>query len=941
MIFWLKAPALAVFFAALALPVRAAAQTATLHGEVQDPSGAVVPAAGLSLTRVGKTQITKSSADGQYTFHDLVPGSYTLTVTAKGFAPLTVPNISLAGGEAKQFNAHLSIAVAQQEVTITGQNQGVSINPENNAGATILKGSAIDALSDDPTELQNELQALAGPAAGPNGGQIYIDGFEGGQIPPKADILEIRVNQNPFSAEFDRMGYGRIEIITKPGSKTFHGSIAGYGTDSALDSANPFVTGKPSYYEYFYWVGISGPISKTATYYFSGQNLTRHNQAIVDAVDPSTLTSFSQSFPAPINYCNLTPRVDFQITKNNFMSIRDQYARYSSHGQAVGALILPEQATGGVNWSNQVQIADTWVLGPKLLMEPSFLWRRISNSATSGFATPSVTVQGAFTTGGNGIGTLHDHQDVFMLQDYVTATAGSHTLRFGGRARAYRDANFSTAGSNGSYYFANTAQYQASQPSLYTASVIENPLARVLLFDGALFMQDDWRINPSFLLGLGMRYEGQNYIHDHADWAPRVNFAWALGHPGMNQQRKTVVRAGYGWFFNRFTQSTAFSSGVMPYIITAIHDNRINQQSYTIMNPGFFNPNAAEPPSVLTSSTASVPTYHSLDPHFHAALDMQGGIGVDRQIAKHITGNLTYLYTQGVHQYMSNNVTAPTFENSNYTITSPTPSIYDYEFQSGGFYRQNQLILSSAVQMKKLTLSGNYVLNEAKSDTQGINSFPSVAQDPGLDYGRATFGIRHRVSLIESYTAPHGVVIAAVLAAQSGTPYNITIGEDLTGNNQFNARPTYGTCGDTDVVTTQYGCLDTDPVGKEEPMIPYGVGLGPSNAIVHARVSKAFGIGPKIKTETGGQTFTSGGNVSNRGIGGGGPAIRVDAATPRRYNLTFVVGADNLFNIVNLGTPNGVLLSPLFNQTQSLAGGQFGNSTPGTRSLFFQTNFSF
>lgn len=124
-------------------------------------------------------------------------------------------------------------------------------------------------------------------------------------------------------------------------------------------------------------------------------------------------------------------------------------------------------------------------------------------------------------------------------------------------------------------------------------------------------------------------------------------------------------------------------------------------------------------------------------------------------------------------------------------------------------------------------------------------------------------------------------------------------------------------------------------------MIPYGVGLGPSNAIVHARVSKAFGIGPKIKTETGGQTFTSGGNVSNRGIGGGGPAIRVDAATPRRYNLTFVVGADNLFNIVNLGTPNGVLLSPLFNQTQSLAGGQFGNSTPGTRSLFFQTNFSF
>jgi hypothetical protein len=69
--------------------------------------------------------------------------------------------------------------------------------------------------------LQDELQALAGPAAGPNGGQIYIDGFEGGQIPPKSAILEIRVNQNPFSAEYDRFGYGRIEpvsptIIAKP-----------------------------------------------------------------------------------------------------------------------------------------------------------------------------------------------------------------------------------------------------------------------------------------------------------------------------------------------------------------------------------------------------------------------------------------------------------------------------------------------------------------------------------------------------------------------------------------------------------------------------------------------------------------------------------------------------------------------------------------------------
>ena len=118
----------------------------------------------------------------------------------------------------------------------------------------VVQGSALDALSDDPTELQNELQALAGPAAGPNGGQIYIDGFEGGQIPPKSDILQIRVNQNPFSAEYDRIGYGRIEIITKPGTQKFHGLIGTWGTGSALGTANPFLPAEPSYWQ----VGNSG-----------------------------------------------------------------------------------------------------------------------------------------------------------------------------------------------------------------------------------------------------------------------------------------------------------------------------------------------------------------------------------------------------------------------------------------------------------------------------------------------------------------------------------------------------------------------------------------------------------------------------------------------------------------------------------------------------------
>src|SRR6202789_4106761 len=136
-----------------------------------------------------------------------------------------------------------------------------SIRASSSAGVSIDR---------DPDELQNELQALGAPAAGPNGGQIFIDGFEGGQIPPKSAILEIRVNQNPFSAEYDRIGYGRIEIITKPGSQKFQGSIGSFGNTSALNTGNPLITMQPSYYLYSYSGNVSGPITKTSSYFFNG-----------------------------------------------------------------------------------------------------------------------------------------------------------------------------------------------------------------------------------------------------------------------------------------------------------------------------------------------------------------------------------------------------------------------------------------------------------------------------------------------------------------------------------------------------------------------------------------------------------------------------------------------------------------------------------------------
>ena len=852
--------------------------------------------------------------------------------------------VVIAKGEIKQVDIKLTIAVEKEQVTVAGQNEQVGLGADQNANATIIRGSALDALSDDPNELQSELQALAGPAAGPNGGEIYIDGFAGGKIPPKSSILEIRVNQDPFSAAYDRIGYGRVEIITKPGSQKFRGSISAGGNPSAVNTANPLVSNQPSYYQYTITGDVSGPIRKNAAFYFNGFRMIFENQNIVDALNPADLTAnIREAVAAPVDTLSVNPRIDVQLSSKNTLTLRDSFYRTSLTGQDVGTLNLPSQAASILSEENALQLGETYLVNAQFVNETHFQWGHIVNNQQAANVMPAVTVQGAFTSGGNSAGSERDTQNSFELQNYSTETKGNQTLRFGTRLRLLDDTSFSTTGQNGTYTFDTVAAYQAGQPSQYSANVIVNPLANIKLFDGALYFQDDWKVKPGFGIGMGLRLEGQNRIRNHSDWAPRVAVAWSPSVHGSGTP-KTIIRAGYGWFYNRFTVPNSFAGSYSgtPYIAQAIHNNGINQTGYIVASPAFFDPNAPAPVTVLTSAPTSRPSIQTIDKHFHAALDMQTGVGIDRQIAKGITANVTYLFTEGVHHYLMNCVNAPAFDVSSYTITGAPPAEFNYQFQSGGFYRQNQLIFTASVQRKRFVFSGNYLINQARSDTESVNYVPSVAANPGLDYGRAVFGYRQRLTFLNSYTGPWGIVYASMLVAQSGRPYNLTIGNDLTGNNQFNARPTFGTCGAAGVVSTAYGCLDTDPVGKDETIVPFDLGTGPANAVYHVRLSKVIGVGPRTRTAGEGQTYTANGNsVSGRGIGNGGAAVRLDQTAPRRFNLTFVIGASNVFNMVNLGSPNGVLLSPLYGKTQALAGGTFANPTPGNRAINFQTTFSF
>ena len=227
-----------------------AATTGTLRGHIVDPTGALIPGAQVTVTNSAGVAVKTTSADsaGSYSVGGLAPGGYIIKATFDGFAPFSSPTIQLTAGQSKRIDVSMAVEVAQQSVTVTDDSPTVSTDAASNASAIVLKGKDLDALSDDPDEFSNELTALAGPSAGPNGGQIYIDGFTGGQLPPKSAIREIRINPNPFSAEYDQLGYGRIEILTKPGTDKLHGRTFMQGNDDAFNTGNPFTTLIPAYH---------------------------------------------------------------------------------------------------------------------------------------------------------------------------------------------------------------------------------------------------------------------------------------------------------------------------------------------------------------------------------------------------------------------------------------------------------------------------------------------------------------------------------------------------------------------------------------------------------------------------------------------------------------------------------------------------------------------
>jgi hypothetical protein len=974
------------------------AAKATLYGHIYDPSSALIPGAVVTVfTPTGTTvATTKADADGAYQVNNLAPGSYIVQATSPGFAAFTSQPIQLAAGQVKRLRISMSLAVAQQSVTVTEDSPTVNVDPGGNASAIVIKGADLDALSDDPDELLNELQALAGPAAGPNGGQVYIDGFTGGQLPPKSAIREIRINQNPYSAEYDRLGYGRIEIFTKPGTDKLHGRFFAQGNDDAFNTGNPFVTSMPAYHSYQLNGTVNGPLSKTASYFISIEQRNNQTdsiysleQAAVLASNPSqpcgpttpgscVLGSISGGLIAPQTHTNISPRIDLQLGKKNTLTVRYQFFRNNQSG-SIGSTSLPTLSTTSDSLEHTIQISDSEVISEHMVNETRFQYLRDDATMTPASTAPMISVPGSFSGGGASAQNSSNQTDRLELHNLTTMSVGKQAIKFGTRLRDSHEVSSTSAGFNGSFTFNHVADYVgalnfANDPT-FTCSVTTTPLqcgptnapsklnyttgapsAKANVFDAALYVQDDWKFNQFLTLSGGMRWESQNHIADHDDWAPRVAFAYALDGHKDKKQAKTVLRAGFGLFYDRFGLGNELSA-------ERFSGGPGTQQQTTINNPSCFNAALLSDINLATCGAAAsaTSTIVQIAPNYHSPYTEQTGIGLDRQLTKTTTLTMTYLHSYGVHQTVTRDANAYLAGDYIFTTPSTPPTILAprplttstnnlgivNQYASEAVFKQNQLIANiNAHFTPKFSITGFYDFNAAHSNSGTASNSYDLKQD----YGRATFAARNVVFLMSNYTGPLGLSFNATLSAQSGKPFNIVTSNDLTGDNYFNDRPSYATATSNlaNVVQTSYGDFNTIPQAGET-IIPYNLGTGPAAVAMNLRVGRSFGFGPKLTTpdqnnsgHSGGGGRGAGGGMGGIGRGGmgGGRGGASAAKSGRKYTLNFNAQALNLFNDIDYGTPGGTVGAPNFNKSTSLAGGIF--STPAAaRRIFFQAVFSF
>lgn len=743
----------------------------TVKGVVEDQSGAIVPAANLTLVNQtsGRWRRVFSDGEGRFVFSDLELGSYLLKAEADNSEGARMEsaqmNVEVSRGKPLDLKVRLRISV-HEEVSVTTASAD-PLAPESNPDALPL---SIELLRGLPTESEN-IQSLIGnfssPAAGGTEGlSLVVDGLESDQMDdlPASAIRTVTIDRNPYSAEFRRPGKARVEITTRGGSqKRYHGGLALFTRDSAFDARNAFASVKPNLRRKLIEGSLSGPLYfKGGTFFVSGQGLLNRKEAIVNA---KTLTGpVVANVPTNQNRVGILARLDFHMSPLHSFTASYGFEKNDETNGGVGGFLLPEQAYPTVQKDHKFQFTDQAVLSASFLNTVRAIVRHENSAAGATPIGPEFAVNGAFTGGASQVSTLK-RRTLVEIQDTALYSRRYHIFRFGG---AYRTRGIDvTDESNfgGTFDFSDLDHFAAGQPYAFLINK-GTPGVSLRLHDADGFFQDEFKVMTNLSLILGLRYDWQSSLLQHNRFAPRAGFAYAPG------GRKMVFRGGMGVFYERLPESAVERSSLF---------DGLRLRQLVIVNPRFPDPFVAAGPASIP------PSLVTLDSRLSTPYLVQGSLSVEQELWKGAHLTIAGEALRGKHFFRSRNINAP---------LPQTGTLPDLRFRNIDQIESTASMNSNAV---SVTFSGRvarhfnavvqYTFSHTTNDTSGIFSLPANNYDLRPERGRADFDRRHRFTLAGIVNLPAGFRVGVLANVGSGIPYDITTGFDNNLDTVANDRP--------------------------------------------------------------------------------------------------------------------------------------------------------
>ena len=824
---------------------------------VRDPSGALVSKAQVQLVSTAKSlSPVQTNQKGEAHFNRLTAGRYQMHIEAVGFKAYDQETLILNPGS-NRIEVKLELEVIKADVDVSEEQVVKNTNPNGPAFSNVLTEEQIAQLPDDPDELENAINQLAGPGA-----QIRVNGFRGGKLPPKSQIREIRFRLNPYAAENHDAGFGLVDITTKPGINSWHGSFNFGFRDESLNARQAFAPFRGPEQQRRFGLAMDGPIWKNRTSLF----LNADGSLFYDArTIVATLPTgpYSDLAYRPSRRLNLDARVEHAINKIHTARFQFQRNAVLQNNLGVGDFDLPARGYSTNQTEYIARAADTGTLSKKLYNEVRLQTRWIDTMTKSNNAGRTTLVPGAFNDGSAQRFGGRNQFD-FELVDNVDYALEKHGVRFGGELEgAYYNSNDST-NLFGTFQFADLTAYEAGRPTQFTQR-IGDPSVAYSQYQVGWYLQDDYRIRKNLTVSYGLRQEFQTNGPGKFNLAPRVGFVWSPFKKG-----NFTIRGGAGIFYD-WMNSIVYEQ--------TLRVNGERQRDLVVANPSYPNPFIGGIQTIPPASRIQ------LDQDLVQPYIIQSSLGVETTALKIVRLTTNYQYQRGVHMLHGINLNVPI-----QGVGRPDPTAGNItNVESSAYTGVHRLMVGvgPATFVNGFFWNVSYLLMKSTNEADGPFSLPSNNFNLRGDRGPSANDFRHLISGFVSKRLPRGFGLSAIVQATSALPYNITTGFDDNGDTVINDRPA--------------------GLGRNS-------GRGASRWEIGSRLSWGMSFGPDQTQQAGGP------QIRMIRVGGGGDgAAPPSIGTPgtKKYRMEFYLQAFNLLNHTNLGVFNGVLVSPYFGHATS------------------------